>query len=303
MRSATPSWALPVKSAPVTVPTDGPETWVNVQAYGAVGDGVTDSTSAVQQALRSGAATVYFPFGSYIVNDTLDVPASVRRIEGMMSTVSVRRYNSVPFWMGGGIFKVANNTAPLLIERLSFDMMNRGGKLAIEYAGAAPLVLRDVVCAGIALVDRAASGGELFADNVSGGTIRLAGSNGAWIRQFNSEGNGVRASNNGAPLWILGAKTEQNATLAATSAGGVTEVLGGLVYMVNSPAARNPLLTNNGGKVFASYAESAYVATATYDVHLADQTPGAERTVRAAALMPRGLGRLVPLIATAPFGN
>ncbi|APW37480.1 hypothetical protein RD110_10005 [Rhodoferax koreense] len=302
LRSATPSWALPVKPVPVTGITDGVESWVNVQAYGAVGDGVTDSTSAVQQALRSGASTIYFPFGSYVINDTVDVPASVRRIEGAMSTISVKRYNSAPFWLGGGIFKVAANGAPLVIERLSFDMVNKGGKLAIEYVGAAQLVLRDIVAAGITLVDRAETGGELFAENV-GGTVRIAGTSGGWIRQLNSEGNGIRVTNNGAPLWILGVKTEQNATMVATTSGGTTELMGGLIYMVNTPSAKNPALTNSGGKVFASYVESSYIATATYDVHLSDQTPGAERIVNATSLAPRGLGRIVPLLATGAFGS
>jgi len=302
VRSATPSWALPVKAAPATVATDSTAGWVNVQAYGAVGDGVTDSTSAVQQAMRSGAATVYFPFGSYVINDTIEVPANVRRIEGTMSTITVNRYNSVPFWLGGGIFKVTGGIASLVIERLSFDMMNKGGKLAIEYVGTAPLVLRDIVAAGIALISRADCGGELFAENVSGGAVKLAGTSGAWIRQFNSEGSGVRAFNNGAPLWILGAKTEQNATVVATTSGGTTEVMGGLVYMVNTPSTKNPVFTNSGGKVFASYVESAYVASATYDVHLSDQTPGAERTVNTVSQAPRGLGRMVPFLATAPFG-
>jgi hypothetical protein len=47
----------------------------NVRAFGAVGDGVTDDTSAIQTAINSGAgSTVYFPNGTYIVSTSLTLP-------------------------------------------------------------------------------------------------------------------------------------------------------------------------------------------------------------------------------------
>ena len=302
VHSATPPWALAIRSAPAPVFSDPPETWANVRSYGAVPDGVTDSTSAVRQALASGATTIYFPYGTYVINDTVEIPPNVRRIEGMMSTLSVARYNSVPFWLGGGIFKVsAGGTQPLLIERLNFDMINRGGKLAIEYLGAAPLVVRDVVTAGIALVDRAASGGPLFVENVCCGPVKVAGPSGAWLRQFNSEGSGTRITNSGSPLWILGMKIEQNATVLSNLPGSVTEALGGLVYLVVPPVTPVPAFLNNSGRLFAAYAEASYRAGATYQAHLLDQTPGAQRTIYGNSFAPRGMGRMVPMLSAAPF--
>lgn len=300
-QSATPGWALQPKSPPPVVFDDQPSSWGNVQSYGAKGDGVTDSTQAVLQAMRSGAKTIYFPTGDYVINDQIEIPSTVRRIDGLMSTITVRRYNSVPFWMGSGIFKVSSNRQPLLIERLTFDMMNRGGKLAIEHIGSAALTVRDVVGAGINLVDRTATGGELFMENTSSGTVKLQGPAGAWFRQFNSEAQGTRIVNNGSPLWILGIKTEQNATAVANGAGAVTDVLGGLVYMVYAPRQKGPVFTNHGGKLFASYVESAYHANSFYDVHLLDTTPGAERSVlRNAFVGARGNGRIVPALTAMP---
>lgn len=43
---------------------------INVKKYGAVGDGVTDDTTAIKNAVLSNE-TVYFPNGEYIVNDTI----------------------------------------------------------------------------------------------------------------------------------------------------------------------------------------------------------------------------------------
>ena len=53
---------------------------VSVKDFGAVGDGVTDDTVAIQAAISSGAKSIYFPAGTYIVTElTL---ASNRRLYG-----------------------------------------------------------------------------------------------------------------------------------------------------------------------------------------------------------------------------
>jgi hypothetical protein len=54
---------------------------VSVKDFGAVGDGVTDDTAAIQLALDSGALAIYFPGGSYLCGG-LTVPATVQRVYG-----------------------------------------------------------------------------------------------------------------------------------------------------------------------------------------------------------------------------
>lgn len=49
---------------------------VNVLDYGAVPDGVTDSTAAIQTALNVGGA-IYFPAGTYLVKDSSDTAGAV----------------------------------------------------------------------------------------------------------------------------------------------------------------------------------------------------------------------------------
>lgn len=50
---------------------------VSVRDFGAVGDGVTDDTVAIQAALTAAAGkSVYFPAGSYAINAALSVPAN-----------------------------------------------------------------------------------------------------------------------------------------------------------------------------------------------------------------------------------
>lgn len=53
----------------------------NIKNYGAIGDGVTDETQAIQSALNAAAkaapATVYFPAGTYIVNGMIEMKNNV----------------------------------------------------------------------------------------------------------------------------------------------------------------------------------------------------------------------------------
>ena len=51
--------------------------YINVVTFGAVGDGVTDDSAAIQEAIDSvptGGATVFFPAGDYAIGTTLTVP-------------------------------------------------------------------------------------------------------------------------------------------------------------------------------------------------------------------------------------
>jgi hypothetical protein len=50
---------------------------VNVLDFGAVGDGVTDDTAAIQAAVNSGAASVYAPANAYAIAGKITVPGGV----------------------------------------------------------------------------------------------------------------------------------------------------------------------------------------------------------------------------------
>ncbi|RFU28181.1 hypothetical protein B7463_g8175, partial [Scytalidium lignicola] len=53
---------------------------ISVKDHGAVGDGVTDDTEAIQAALALATTSnlIYFPAGSYIVTSTINVPSNIR---------------------------------------------------------------------------------------------------------------------------------------------------------------------------------------------------------------------------------
>jgi hypothetical protein len=291
-----PQWRLPpppsaTRRASAALPD--PSQWANVVTFGAQPDSDQDSTAGIQAALSSGARAVYLPTGRYAISRPLEVPASVQHIAGMMSVLTVG--NRVPsFTREQGMLRVSSGGGTLTVHRLALDNMGKGHQVGFEHAGARSVVLRDHIGGGVKLCRRA-SGGPLVLENTVG-PLDVSGPAGVWASQLNIEGQGTLIRNHGTPLAILGLKTEQNATVLENVAGGQTEILGGLFYMVFPPAEARPALTNaGGGRVFAAYTESAYRPGAIYTEHMVQLEPGTRRVrVRATDLPARGLGRVSP---------
>jgi len=61
----------------------------NVKDYGALGDGVQDDSTPIQDAINSGAKIIYFPSGTYLIGTTLTLPnASIQFVGcGMYASV------------------------------------------------------------------------------------------------------------------------------------------------------------------------------------------------------------------------
>lgn len=60
----------------VVVPSD----WINVKAHGAIGNGTTDDTAAIQasiNALPSGGGVVYLPSGTYKITSALTIVSDI----------------------------------------------------------------------------------------------------------------------------------------------------------------------------------------------------------------------------------
>ena len=49
---------------------------VSVMDYGAKGDGVTDDTAAIKQAIAENSGTIIFPYGTYLISETIELPQS-----------------------------------------------------------------------------------------------------------------------------------------------------------------------------------------------------------------------------------
>lgn len=93
---------------------------VNVKDFGAVGDGVTDDTSAIQQAVslgNSSGSTVFVPAGNYRVTSTITVPAGGCKIKGSGNSTKARIE-------AYGDFTVFEHTTRFCVEDLSIVQMS-----------------------------------------------------------------------------------------------------------------------------------------------------------------------------------
>jgi hypothetical protein len=93
-----------------TVTSRGVTDWFNVKKYGAVGNGSTDDTAAIQSAINAcqaaGGGIVYFPAGTYLAtptaNPALSVPSNVMLVGASRRATVIRRNgNGVLIGMSG----------------------------------------------------------------------------------------------------------------------------------------------------------------------------------------------------------
>jgi len=286
-------WVLPRPPRLLDASASSIKDWVSVTAFGAKPNSGEDASAAIQLAFSSGAPVVYFPTGRYRIDRALEVPDTLKRIEGMFSVLSVGT-RAATFSREHGMLRIGTSGQPLVIDRLGLDNANKGAQVGVELSGSRSLLMRDFVSSGATLM-RQPSGGPLVIENAAV-LMRVAGPAGVWASQLNSEGQGVLIRSRGTPLSILGLKTEQNATVLDNEDGQV-EVTGGLLYIVSLHGKEpKPALINRGaGRVFAAYGESAYVPDAVYQAHFVQMDGEVQREViRSEDLPKRGLARVNP---------
>ena len=274
--SPTRSLNLPIEETP-EVPWDDLKDWVSVAKFppkevtlqkerkeknGAVKKievKVLDWTDSIQQAIDSGASTVYFPRDNgtksrYEVLGTVHLRSKLRRLIGLENPFGTE---------GTGVFQLDEGAAPaVIIERFDWNYT----PLSIRAVAKRTLVISAIPGAHLEV----APGGRAFIEDVVT-KFKMGPGSQVWIRQFNTEytnekhANSVQVEtpeaaalikklngpapaptvsqrslegfatatgtvNSGGKLWVLGIKTEGDGTLLTTLGGGKTEVLGGLIY-------------------------------------------------------------------------
>jgi hypothetical protein len=298
---------LPIEETPV-FEDPGLNNWKNVIKYGADPIGKTDSSTAIQAAIDSGATTVYFPTGVYLITHTISVGGKVRMLEGFDSSINP----------GGEIFSHGNAPAPLFkIEAGTADVILHHFRIAANSPNPAPgviflqqdsgrqLVLSDSVIGGqatsIAYQNTNRGTGTLFVENVTARPWQMLFPQSVFARQINPEGNTTKITNRGGKLWILGLKTEGIGTNIDTEQGGSTEVLGGLIYPVWKAPPDSVNFVVNDSRASFIYAVSSYKPAASggnFAVQVEETQRGETKSLLSGSVPLRGFGRMVPLYSS-----
>ena len=262
---------LPIVDPP-SVPWDDPATWVSLTKYqptkGTIykerraKDGtvtkvpvpVDDWTQALQQAIDSGATTVYCPRpGGYEVLGTVHLRGKLRRLIGMEASFGSQ---------GHGTLQLDDGESPVVvIERCDWIY----APLTVRTASRRTLVVNAVAGAKYDI----GPGSRVFLDDVVT-LLRIGRGAQVWVRQFNTEYTEQHSANwypdqdrwerpgnlnDGGRLWVLGLKTEGDGTLITTRGGGQTEVLGGVVYANKNYHPAKKMFVNDGSSLAVSVRE------------------------------------------------
>ncbi|MGE9296968.1 MAG: LamG-like jellyroll fold domain-containing protein [Puniceicoccales bacterium] len=156
-------------SGPVTLSVQNGLPWTtteyDVTDYGATGDGVTDDTSAIVDALADAAlnaySTVYFPAGTYLLSSKLEIPSNTRlQGDGMYDStlLGAPSVNTV-------LLRLSSGTANVEIRDMTLDNGTYPGgswtKTNLNIKG-----VTNFLCENVALVamghNPSASGGAVY---------------------------------------------------------------------------------------------------------------------------------------------
>ena len=252
----------PVKEMPV-VPYERADRWRSPLEFGALGDGQTDSTLALQKALDSGAATVYLPryrdgqLISFAIRGDLHLRSYVRRFYGSDGPLR-----------GEGRLIIEDGVEPLVIERL--DLLYQ--RISIVIRGRRPVILSNITFGEAAPGEAApllSEGlGDLFLDDICTNHA-IFGKPGqrVWVRQINPESPNVNLVSRGAHLWILGMKTERGG-VKIDAEGGSVELLGVSVYCTTKAPKPVFLRARDAALSIAGLVQFSFAGNPLYEAYV-----------------------------------
>jgi len=224
---------LPVEETP-SFPWPKQTDWVSVNSFGAKGDGFTDDTAAIQEAMKSGKPAVYFQPGTYLIDATIAIPPAVERVNFMYADLVSGGH--LLEQTSGAAFRVdGESPKPLLMEDLFGFELFYGPRL-VEHASRRTLVMKDMQTQAARMYFNSVPGGKVFIENCASavpndrplpGGFTFSGQQ-VWARQLNPERSQPMVLNKGSQLWVLGFRTEaRDRTGFMTTDGATTEIMGG----------------------------------------------------------------------------
>ena len=151
---------------------------INVKDYGAVGNGSTDDTAAVQAALSAAGVgdTLYFPSGTYPMTQVIKLKDGMK-VLGESKTATVLKWTSLGvsknFIYGGGSQDNASNPRNMEIGNLTIDgdniLSERSGALLFEHTSG--LLIHDIIVQNVQ-ISQTGQNALYFKQNVDDSVVR-----------------------------------------------------------------------------------------------------------------------------------
>ncbi|MDD4226882.1 MAG: glycosyl hydrolase family 28-related protein [Mariniphaga sp.] len=228
------SLRLPIEETPDIRWEQDMKEWACVTGYGAVGDGKTDDTKAIQEAMHSGKKVIWFQPGKYVIDSIVNIPPEVERVNFMYcDLVAGENLKKMEF---KGAFKVAGeNDTPLLMEDLFAWERWNGGHFLVEHASKRTLILSDIHTQVGSQYINSVSGGKVFIENVCTTDEHhkkkcfVFNGQKVWARQINPERSDPEVDIHNSDVWILGFKTEAQGVSFHLENNARAEIFGGVV--------------------------------------------------------------------------
>lgn len=258
------SQPIPVKDTPEFSWSNNPDDWACVTDFGAVGDGKTDDTTAIQAAMNSNKKYIYFQPRKYLIDGSIIIPPNVERVNYMFCdfVAGENLKNS----RDKGAFVVTGDEGKILLEDVFTWEDFHGYFRFIQHAGKRTLVMSDLHTQTAAMYFNTVKGGEVYIENcactIGGDQYRevtgfsFEGQK-VWARHINPERSFCEILNDGGQLWLMGFKTENTGTSFKTINGGHTEVLGGTISMGRN--SKQPAIINDNSTVSVVASTNGYL--------------------------------------------
>ena len=237
-----------------------------VDDFGAIGDGKTDSTGAIQAAVASGKPYVFFGSGHYLVNGKIHIPATVKLIDFMYCDL----FSGAQLISGelDGLFVIDGESQELLTLRNLYAFEQFYGSIRlIKQTAQRDVYMKNLHTQAAAMYFNTVGGSNLYFDNCACTTgtytmdtilarigyapvfskmipYEFHGQN-VVAYQFNPERADVEVLNDGSRLKLYGFKVEGPGTAVKSVNGGETEVYGFSAGIGNAKA-ENALFFDDG---------------------------------------------------------
>ncbi len=292
---------LPIEKQPRYLWNGDRSIVAEVDDFGAVGDGVTDATAAIQAAMNSGREYVVFGEGRYLCSGEITIPATVRAINFMYCDFAITKDFAEE--KEKGLFVIEEGSSEPLFMDDGFVFEKFYGYLRfIRHSAKRDLIVSDLHVQTGAVYFNTVGGSKILMDNVAS-TMGVFGGQGygsvpcfrfshgqkVWIRQFNPE----RSADNvivedGCDFWIFGFKTEGPSGKAYNIRGGSrAEIFDGHATIATDDGT--PCIENENSSVFAYMVTEGCGPNHQFTVAVNEFQNGCHRQLHAHQMPPYGV--------------